>query len=107
MSIYNCPNCGKKTFNPLTKALAGQLNSKGKACPNCGKHITNGTAASVFNAIYSIGIFVLVVATYLLELPYDWVIIICAIASLLIVPRIVNAFFFKMELTRRKDALSK
>lgn len=107
MSIYNCPNCGEKTFNPLTKALAGQLNSKGKACPNCGKHITNGTAASVFNAIYSIGIFVLVVATYLLELPYDWVIIICAIASLLIVPRIVNAFFFKMELTRRKDVLSK
>ena len=22
-SIYDCPYCGKKSFNPLTKALAG------------------------------------------------------------------------------------
>ncbi|MBE6860730.1 MAG: hypothetical protein IKL31_00245 [Ruminococcus sp.] len=107
MSIYNCPNCGQKTFNPFTKAMAGQLNSKGKACPNCGKHITNGTAASVFSAIFSVLMFILVVATYLLELPYDAFIIIGAIVAIILVPKIVNAFFFKMEPTRRKDALSK
>ena len=40
-SIYTCPNCGEKTFNPWTKALAGQLNSKGRPCPNCGTRVTN------------------------------------------------------------------
>ena len=107
MSIYNCPNCGKKAFNPLTKALAGQLNSKGKACPNCGKYITNGTGATIFNAVYSILILIGVVAAYLLAIPHDVLVIFCAIVSLFVVPKLVNAFFFRLEPTRRKDSLSR
>lgn len=105
-SIYNCPNCGEKTFNPLTKAMAGQLNSKGRACKNCGKHITNGTASSIFSAIFSVMMFAVIVITYLKALPGEIFIIIGAIAAMILVPRIVNAFFFKMELTRRRDSLS-
>lgn len=106
MSIYNCPNCGKKTFNPITKALAGQLNSKGKACSNCGRHITNGTGATIFNAVYSLLVLIIVIASFLLAVPHDSLIIFSGIISIFIVPRIVNAFFFKLEPTRRKDSLS-
>ena len=35
-SIYDCPYCGKKSFNPLTKALAGNMNTKGRVCKACG-----------------------------------------------------------------------
>lgn len=36
-SIYDCPYCGKKSFNPLTKALAGNMNTKGRVCKACGR----------------------------------------------------------------------
>ena len=51
MSIYTCPHCGEKTFNPFTKAIAGQMNSKGRECKNCGTRCVNGKGATVFNAI--------------------------------------------------------
>ena len=50
--------------------------------------------------------FAVIVITYLKALPGEIFIIIGAIAAMILVPRIVNAFFFKMELTRRRDSLS-
>jgi len=105
-SIYDCPNCGKKAVNPWRKAMAGRLNSKGIPCPHCGKHITNGVAATVFNAIFSLASLIVAVLAYLSYSKYDVLIIIAAICSAQFVPRLINAFFFKMENSQRKDVLS-
>ena len=50
-SIYTCPHCGAKSFNPWKKAFAGGLHTKGKVCLNCGQHCVNGTASMVFSAV--------------------------------------------------------
>ncbi|MBP3309527.1 MAG: hypothetical protein J6L05_01770 [Ruminococcus sp.] len=107
MSIYTCPHCGKKTFNPLKKAFAGQLNSKGKPCMECGKRCVNGKGATIFNAVYCVLCIIAIVVFYLLgdkkyETVYPWVyrysfvINECLFLSILIVPKLVNSFFFKM-----------
>ncbi|MCM1133144.1 MAG: hypothetical protein NC340_06695 [Ruminococcus flavefaciens] len=107
-SIYNCPHCGKKSFNPIRKAMAGQLNSKGKVCMECGRRCVNGKGATIFNAIYCLLAFAGIIAIYLnspktVGTEYEWVyfyeLFINAgiIISILIVPRIVNAFFFKLS----------
>lgn len=96
MKIYNCPHCGERTFNPITKALAGQLNSKGRVCPNCGKRCVNGKGATIFNAVYCLLAFALVVIIYLYAIPGESIICIGLVLSMFIVPRLVNAFCFKL-----------
>lgn len=103
MSIYNCPHCGEKTFTPLTKAFAGQLNSKGKPCKKCGKRCVNGKGATIFNCIFSVAVFAAVIAVYLIWPAHDILIVIGLIASLFVVPKLVNAFFFKMAEAIRID----
>ena len=109
MSIYTCPHCKEKTFNPITKGLAGQLNSRGKECPKCGTRCVNGKGATIFNAIFSAVILVCMVALYLNSQNYDFLAIreiplmIMMILSLLVVPKVVNAFFFRMEEAIRRD----
>lgn len=97
MSIYTCPHCGEKSFNPLTKALAGQLNSKGRPCPKCGKRCVNGKGATIFNAIYSLIAFILIVITFLYAIPGEIIIVAILLLSICVVPRLVNAFFFKLD----------
>lgn len=115
-NIYNCPNCGKKAFNPWTKAMAGQLNSPGKVCLECGRKAVNGKAATVFNAVYSVVVFALIVAIYLgspklAGTPNEWIwlnevpIAFGLLISKFIVPRIANAFFFRMTPSIRIDAV--
>lgn len=118
MSIYTCPHCGKKSFNPITKGFAGQLNSNGKPCKECGRRCVNGKGATIFNAVYSVIVLILVVLIYLkapiwydenksgflhdvagLEILAEIILIL----SLLIVPRLVNAFFFKLEPAIKKE----
>ena len=99
-SIYTCPHCGEKTFNPWTKALAGQLNSKGRPCPNCGTRVKNGKGATIFNALFCAAMFVLVIVSFLNELD---LLIIPAILAMLIVPRLVNAFCFRLDVSQRKS----
>lgn len=116
MSIYTCPHCGKKSFNPWTKAMAGQLNSPGKVCMECGRKCVNGKGATIFNAVYCVIAFALVVLTYLFApktvgTEYEWInyyeVVINAglILSIFIVPKLVNAFFFKMSPAIRIDAV--
>ncbi|MBQ9893917.1 MAG: hypothetical protein IJM38_00835 [Ruminococcus sp.] len=109
MSIYTCPHCGKKGFTPITKALAGKMNSKGRPCKNCGKRCVNGKAATIFNAVYSLITFVCMVLLFLFSQRYDFLairevpIMILLILSLFVVPAVANAFFFKMEESIRLD----
>ncbi|MBR6385992.1 MAG: hypothetical protein IKS03_07750 [Ruminococcus sp.] len=114
MSIYNCPHCGKKTFNPIKKAFAGQLNSRGKVCMECGRRCVNGKGATVFNAVYSVVIFALIVIIYL-NAPktagtaydwidkYEWYINFGLVISYMIIPKLVNAFFFRLEPAIRSE----
>ena len=106
-SIYNCPHCGEKSFNPWTKANAGQLNSKGKPCMNCGRLVVNGEGATIFHAIFSLICFALVILTYLkspktIGTRFEWIyrfevyVVLGLILLGIFVPRIVNAFFFKL-----------
>ena len=109
MSIYTCPHCGKKGLTPLTKALAGKMNSKGKPCRHCGTKCVNGKGATIFNAVYSAIVIVVMVAYFLNSQHYDALAIreipvfILLILSEFIVPAVVNAFFFKMEESIRLD----
>ncbi|MDE5582595.1 MAG: hypothetical protein K2J08_02670 [Ruminococcus sp.] len=104
MSIYRCPHCGEKTFNPFTKAVAGQLNSKGRPCKKCGVRCVNGKGATVFNMLYCLVAFAGVVYTYLHyekfavgDVNYEIFVVAGLILSIILVPRIVNAFCFRME----------
>ena len=115
-SIYNCPHCGKKSFTPWKKAFAGQLNSPGKVCVECGQKCVNGKGATIFNAIYCILSFALIVVIYLFSprligTEYHWVyfyempISAGIILLTFIVPKIVNAFCFRLSPAIRIDAV--
>ena len=101
--LYNCPHCGEKSFNPWTKAMAGQLNSNGKVCPNCGRRAVNGKAATIFNAVFSVVCFIAIVLVFIFAPQNEWLnfwevpVVFGLILLKLIVPRIVNAFFFPLE----------
>ncbi len=115
-SIYTCPHCGKKSFNPWKKAFAGQLNSPGKVCIECGRKCVNGKNATIFNAVYCLIAFALVVIIYL-KAPdmagtsldwihyYEWFINLGLLASMWLVPKLVNAFFFSLAPAIRIDAV--
>lgn len=111
MSIYNCPHCGEKSFTPLTKAMAGQLNSAGKPCQKCGRRCVNGKAATVFNAVFCLIAFICIIFTYLKapDIPwldkYELIVVPALIASIIVVPRLANAFFFKLEQAIRKESV--
>lgn len=109
MRIYNCPHCGERSFNPWTKAFAGQLNSKGKPCKKCGRLCVNGKGATIFNALYCLIAFAAIVFIYLKSPDIPWlsywelILVPAIIISILIVPKLVNAFFFKMAPAIRID----
>ena len=96
-SIYCCPHCNEKTFDPWTKAFAGQLNSYGKPCKSCGRLCVNGRAATIFNAVFSLICFVAIVAIYIIGIDYGTPIIFGLLLLLIFFPKIVNAFFFRLE----------
>ena len=112
MSIYTCPNCGKKAFGPATKAMAGRMNSKGKPCQNCGKLCVNGQGATIFNFIFStIGI--IAMFTIFLIAPkfeflsyYEVPIQFGIVIGLIVIPRIIFAFCFKLHPSIRIEPMS-
>ena len=108
MSIYTCPHCGKKSFNPIKKAFAGQLNSRGKVCMECGRRCVNGRGATIFNAVFSTICFAFIVlktagTAYDWIDKYEWYINFGLVISYMIIPKLVNAFFFRLEPAIRSE----
>jgi len=109
MSIYTCPACGKKGFNPYTKGMAGKMNSKGRPCKHCGTRCVNGKGATIFNAVFSLIMFIGFVSVFILVDKYEAIAIrevplyILMLLAELIVPRLVNAFCFRMTESIRLD----
>ena len=110
MSIYTCPHCGEKTFTPIQKALSGTMKSKGKPCPKCGKLCVNGKGATIFEAIFFVVAFAFIIYVYLHGLDNVWMythevpIVAGIIVLMYVVPKIVNAFCFKLVHSIRLDA---
>ncbi len=112
MSIYTCPNCGKKAFGPATKAMAGRMNSKGKPCQNCGKLCVNGKGATIFNFVFSLIGIIAMLVIYLAQ-PYsdflkyyEMPIQASIVVALLVIPRIVFAFCFRLHQSIRIEPTS-
>lgn len=102
-SIYCCPHCNEKTFTPWTKAFAGQLNSYGKPCKSCGRLCVNGRTATIFNAVFSSLCFIAIVAIYIIGIDYGTPIIFGLFLMLIFFPKIINAFFFKLEKSIKRN----
>ena len=84
-SIYTCPYCGAKSFNPWKKAFAGGLRTKGKVCLECGQHCVNGVASMIFSAVvYMVG----------------------AVAAAFVLCRLFDAFFGPLVKPIRNDVLN-
>ena len=66
-SIYDCPYCGKKSFNPLTKALAGNMNTKGRVCKACGRRVVNGKTSAIVRTVLMVVAIIIVFVTYFIE----------------------------------------
>lgn len=106
MKIYQCPHCGERTFNPITKAFAGGLRTKGKACKLCGKHCVNGVASMIFSAIMYIAALVVVLYVYFKgNSIWDYAIMLGAVVVAYIVSRIFDAFFGPLTKPVRNDIL--
>lgn len=105
ISIYECPHCGEKSFNPLTKAMAGGLNSRGKVCPSCGRRCCNGKVSTIFSSIvYVIGL-VGVILSYLF-INNDitaYIVMAASIIGAFVICKIFDAFFMPLTKVIRND----
>ncbi|MBQ1518902.1 MAG: hypothetical protein IIZ53_03510 [Ruminococcus sp.] len=117
-SIYCCPHCGEKSFNPWTKLKAGSMRTNGSVCQKCGRRAVNGFGYSIFSAVFSIICFALIIMIYL-KAPntagtqyewidqFEWGINFCLLLLIIFVPKIVSAFFFRLEPAVRVDLKNK
>ncbi len=103
-SIYTCPHCGVKSFNPIKKAFAGGLNSRGKVCMNCGRHCVNGKPSMIFTAIVYIAALVSVLYIYFKgNSIWDYAYMLGCVAGAYILSRLFDAFFAPLVKPIRND----
>ncbi len=102
-SIYTCPHCGEKSFNPITKAFAGGLHTRGKACKNCGHHCVNGTPSMIFSAVVYIAALIMVLYIYF-KGNSIWGLACVAVAYVLC--RLFDAFIAPLVKPIRNDVLN-
>ncbi len=107
-SIYNCPHCGEKSFNPLTKAMAGGLNSKGRVCKACGRRCCNGQVSTIVTAIIYVIALVGVVYSYLMidSNLLAFGLMAGCIAAAFILTKVFDAFFMPLVRVIRNDIRS-
>lgn len=83
---------------------------------SCGRKVVNGKGATIFSAVYCILAFAGIVVLYLnapklMGTSYEWVahyemlISVCLIISMWLIPKLVNAFFFRLAPAIRIDAV--
>ncbi|MBQ8906713.1 MAG: hypothetical protein IJY85_10155 [Ruminococcus sp.] len=106
MSIYDCPHCGEKTFNPLTKALCGAMNTRGRACKNCGKKCVNGEKSTIIHTILSVLMLVGVLGIYFTVESVSTGLLLGAavILTAQLVASLLDAFLFPLIKAIRNDA---
>lgn len=107
-SIYNCPHCGEKSFNPLTKAMAGGLNSRGRVCKACGRRCCNGQVSTIVNAVIYVIALVGVIYCYLMIDSNLWAFLLMAgcIAAAFVLTKLFDAFFMPLVRVIRNDIRS-
>lgn len=107
-SIYCCPHCHAKSFNPWTKAFVGGMNTRGTPCKACGKRCVNGKESTIFSAVVYVAALVFVFVVYLgmASLFWDLVLILGTIAAAFVICRLFDAFFGRLVPVLRNDAYS-
>ena len=105
-SIYDCPYCGKKSFNPLTKALAGNMNTKGRVCKACGRRAVNGKTSAIVRTVLMVVAIIIVFATYFIENSdaKAYLIIAGTIIVAWLLSMLFDAFFCPLTKVVRNDA---
>ena len=117
-SIYCCPHCGEKSFNPWTKIKAGSMRTNGAVCQKCGRRAVNGYGSMIFTLIVTVALFIPLIWIYLnapdyAGTQYDWLdkfewdINFGLVILMFIIPKLANGFFFKMEPAVRVDLKNK
>lgn len=105
-SIYDCPCCGKKSFNPLTKALAGNMNTKGRVCKACGRRVVNGKTSAIVRTVLMVVAIIIVFVTYFIESSDAKAYLIMAgtIIVAWLLSMLFDAFFCPLTKVVRNDA---
>ena len=114
-SVYDCPCCGERILNPLTKAFAGSIRTKGTICPKCGKRITNGMGSAIFHTVVDLIALIASVIFYVFDIGFEleiggsilrgsYLSIIICLAAAFVINKIFDAFFLKTTETLRTDA---
>ncbi len=105
-SIYTCPHCGAKSFNPIKKAFAGGLHTKGKVCLNCGRHCVNGMSSMIFSAlVYLVALAFVLYVYFTGTSAWDYVEMIGAIVGAYVLSRLYDAFFGALQKPIRNDTI--
>lgn len=107
-SIYNCPHCGEKSFNPFSKALAGGLNSRGKVCKSCGRRCCNGKASTIVSAVVYVVALVAVLLCYFLidNNTIAYLLMAGCIVAAWVFCKLFDAFFMPLTKVIRNDIRS-
>lgn len=109
-SIYTCPHCGEKSFNPLTKAFAGSLRTRGTPCKVCGLRCVNGVPSMIFSAIVYLAVLVLVLCYYFqvlfpnATLFEECLLTLGTLAAAFVLTHLFDAFFGPLVSVIRNDA---
>ena len=105
-SIYTCPHCGAKSFNPWKKAFAGGLRTKGAVCMNCGQHCVNGKASMIFSAVVYLAALAAVLYFYFrVNSVWGYVYTAGVIVAAYVLSRLFDAFFGHLVAPIRNDVI--
>ncbi len=106
-SIYTCPHCGSKSFNPITKAFAGGYHTRGRVCRECGLRCVNGKASMIFSAIvYLIAVVIVFYLYFKIADASVWgyIYTVITIVAAYVLCRLFDAFIGPLDKAIRNDA---
>lgn len=105
-SIYTCPHCGAKSFNPISKAFAGGLNTRGKVCKSCGHRCVNGMPSMIFSAaVYIIALILVLYIYFKGNSSWDYAAMLGCVVIAYLLCRLFDAFIAPLVKPIRNDVL--